>query len=110
MLDFVMVTCTLRRDIASASTQWRNNFLFRILDRPCQDIDGGDDICDLVFRIQPLIDAFNSQLPTGQMVRLTDVQTNGLFIRDGHCHQRLLIFPAPKVLHRVVCFSVFLSK
>ena len=31
-------------------------------------------------------------------------------IEDGHCHPRLLIFPAPKVPHKVVCFSVFLSK
>ena len=33
-----------------------------------------------------------------------------LTIEGGHCHQRLLIFPAPKVPHKVVCFSVFLSK
>lgn len=80
MLDFVMVSCTLRRDIASASAQWRNNFLFRISERPCRNIDGGDDTCDLAFRLQPLINEFNRQLQPGQWVSLRGVQTNGLQI------------------------------
>ena len=32
-----------------------------------------------------------------------------LAIRGGDCHQRLLIFPAPKVPYKVDYFSVFLS-